>query len=83
MTVRVQTEDFDIGAEIMALRKGRPDVGAVVHRQEHTLRDRECSRVAPDLLQLGAEERDVPRKARRAAPEGRTAAPRRRRPRSG
>ena len=29
MTVRVQTEDFDIGAEIMALRKGRPEVGAV------------------------------------------------------
>ncbi len=29
MAVRVQTEDFDIGAEIMALRQGRPDVGAV------------------------------------------------------
>ena len=29
MTVRVQTEDFDIGAEIMALRQGRPEVGAV------------------------------------------------------
>lgn len=29
MTVRVQTEDFDIGAEIAALRENRPQVGAV------------------------------------------------------
>jgi molybdopterin synthase catalytic subunit len=27
--IRVQTEDFDIGAEIAALRKGRTDVGAI------------------------------------------------------
>ncbi|UCD67879.1 MAG: molybdopterin synthase catalytic subunit MoaE [Betaproteobacteria bacterium] len=29
MTVRVQTEDFDVGAEIARLRKGNPRVGAV------------------------------------------------------
>ena len=29
MTVRVQTEDFDVGAEIARLRKGNPKVGAV------------------------------------------------------
>jgi len=29
MTVRIQTADFDAGAEIEAIRKGRPDVGAV------------------------------------------------------
>jgi molybdopterin synthase catalytic subunit len=30
MPVRVQTEDFDLSAEIAALRAGRPQVGAVV-----------------------------------------------------
>ena len=29
MTVRVQTEDFDVGAEIARLREGNPKVGAV------------------------------------------------------
>jgi molybdopterin synthase catalytic subunit len=29
VTVRVQTEDFDIGAEIAAMRRGNPKVGAV------------------------------------------------------
>jgi molybdopterin synthase catalytic subunit len=29
MTVRIQTEDFDLGAEVAALRKGNPAVGAV------------------------------------------------------
>jgi molybdopterin synthase catalytic subunit len=29
MAVRVQTEDFDIGAEIAALRRGNPKIGAV------------------------------------------------------
>jgi molybdopterin synthase catalytic subunit len=29
MTVRVQTEDFDAGAEIAALRRGNPQIGAV------------------------------------------------------
>lgn len=29
MSVRVQTEDFDIGAEIAALRENRPQIGAV------------------------------------------------------
>jgi molybdopterin synthase catalytic subunit len=29
MTVRVQTEDFDAGAEIAALRRGNPKIGAV------------------------------------------------------
>ena len=29
MTVRVQTEDFDVGVEIARLRSGRSDVGAV------------------------------------------------------
>lgn len=28
--IRVQTEDFDIGAEVAALTKGRTDIGAVV-----------------------------------------------------
>jgi molybdopterin synthase catalytic subunit len=28
--IRVQTEDFDIGAEITALKEGRTDIGAVV-----------------------------------------------------
>jgi molybdopterin synthase catalytic subunit len=28
--IRIQTEDFDIGAEIAALRSGRTDIGAVV-----------------------------------------------------
>jgi molybdopterin synthase catalytic subunit len=28
--IRVQQEDFDIGAEIAALKAGRPDIGAVV-----------------------------------------------------
>ena len=30
MTVRVQREDFDLGAELAALRAGRTDIGAVV-----------------------------------------------------
>lgn len=30
MSVRVQREDFDIGAELDALRKGRDDIGALV-----------------------------------------------------
>ncbi len=30
MPVRVQTEDFDVGAEIARLREGNPKVGAVV-----------------------------------------------------
>lgn len=30
MTVRVQAEDFDIGAEVRALSAGRTDIGAVV-----------------------------------------------------
>jgi molybdopterin synthase catalytic subunit len=29
MAVRVQTEDFDVGAEIQAMRLGRKDIGAV------------------------------------------------------
>ena len=29
MTVRIQAEDFDVGAEIAALSRGRTDVGAV------------------------------------------------------
>src|SRR5690349_21125685 len=29
MTVRIQREDFDVGAEIAALSRGRHDVGAV------------------------------------------------------
>jgi len=29
VTVRVQTADFDIGAEIAAMRRGNPKVGAV------------------------------------------------------
>jgi molybdopterin synthase catalytic subunit len=29
MTVRIQTDDFDAGAEIAALRRGNPKVGAV------------------------------------------------------
>jgi len=29
MTVRIQTEDFDIGAEIAALRRSNPRIGAV------------------------------------------------------
>jgi molybdopterin synthase catalytic subunit len=29
MGVRVQTEDFDVGAEVAALRRGNPKVGAV------------------------------------------------------
>jgi molybdopterin synthase catalytic subunit len=29
MTVRVQTEDFDIAAEIAALRRGNPKIGAI------------------------------------------------------
>jgi molybdopterin synthase catalytic subunit len=29
MTVRVQTEDFDVSAEITALRRGNPRIGAV------------------------------------------------------
>jgi molybdopterin synthase catalytic subunit len=29
MTVRVQTEDFDVGAEIAAMRKGNRSIGAV------------------------------------------------------
>jgi molybdopterin synthase catalytic subunit len=29
MTVRIQTEDFDLGAEVAMLRKGNPAVGAI------------------------------------------------------
>ena len=29
MTVRLQREDFDVGAEILALTQGRTDIGAV------------------------------------------------------
>ena len=30
MAVRVQREDFDLGAELAALRAGRTDIGALV-----------------------------------------------------
>ena len=30
MSVRVQREDFDLGAELAALRAGRTDIGALV-----------------------------------------------------
>ena len=30
MAVRVQAQDFDIGAEIAALQEGRTDIGAIV-----------------------------------------------------
>lgn len=30
MSVRVQTEDFDVGAEMAAMRAGKPQIGAVV-----------------------------------------------------
>lgn len=30
MTVRVQIDDFDVGAEIQSLRSARPDIGAIV-----------------------------------------------------
>ena len=29
MTVRVQTEDFDVGVEVAAMRRGNPKIGAV------------------------------------------------------
>ena len=29
MAVRIQTEDFDIGAEILALQRGNPKIGAI------------------------------------------------------
>src|SRR5688572_27747226 len=29
MTVRIQTEDFDVGAEIAAMRKGNPAIGGI------------------------------------------------------
>ena len=29
MTVRIQTEDFDVGAEILKLRQGNPKIGAL------------------------------------------------------
>jgi len=29
MTVRIQTEDFDAGAEMAAMRKGNPAIGAL------------------------------------------------------
>ena len=29
MTVRIQAADFDVGAEIAALRRGNPRIGAV------------------------------------------------------
>ena len=29
MAVRVQTEDFDVGAELLALRRGNPKIGAL------------------------------------------------------
>ncbi len=29
MTIRIQTEDFDTGAEIAAMRKGNPAIGAI------------------------------------------------------
>jgi molybdopterin synthase catalytic subunit len=29
MPVRVQTEDFDVGAELLALRQGNPKIGAI------------------------------------------------------
>jgi molybdopterin synthase catalytic subunit len=29
MTVRVQQEDFDLGAELLALRRGNPKIGAI------------------------------------------------------
>lgn len=31
MTVRIQTADFDVGAEITALRRGNPKIGAVAN----------------------------------------------------
>lgn len=30
MSIRVQTEDFDLGAEVAALRAGQPGIGAIV-----------------------------------------------------
>ncbi|MFH1495879.1 MAG: molybdenum cofactor biosynthesis protein MoaE, partial [Pseudomonadota bacterium] len=29
MTVRVQQEDFDLGAELLVLREGNPRIGAI------------------------------------------------------
>ncbi len=29
MKIRVQTEDFDVGAEFVALRQGRTEIGAI------------------------------------------------------
>ena len=39
MTVRVQTEDFDSGAELDALTEGRTDIGAVVSFTGHVRGD--------------------------------------------
>lgn len=30
MSIRIQTEDFDVGRELAAMRQGRPEIGALV-----------------------------------------------------
>ena len=40
MTVRVQREDFDIGAEVARLTAGRTDIGAIVTFTGHGARRR-------------------------------------------
>ena len=49
MTVRVQTEDFDIGAEIEALKAGRSDIGAIV-AFVGTVRDHAGGRKVEEML---------------------------------
>ena len=46
--IRVQTEDFDIGAEVAALSEGRHDIGAVV-TFSGTVRDKTGDLVAMEL----------------------------------
>ena len=46
--IRVQTEDFDIGAEVAALTQGRRDIGAVV-TFSGTVRDKTGDLVALEL----------------------------------
>ena len=46
--IRVQTEDFDVGAEIAALTEGRHDIGAVV-TFSGTVRDKTGDLVALEL----------------------------------
>ncbi|HYI07100.1 MAG TPA: molybdenum cofactor biosynthesis protein MoaE, partial [Reyranella sp.] len=51
VSVRVQSEDFEIGAEVARLTAGRTDIGAIVTFTGTVRADNECSAVTSMMLE--------------------------------